>query len=78
MNADPITKGSEDDSSEKNFLLLEVESIAVFKSAANCQRVVPKIFDYVQKETKLKQEEIITKFRTLEPHEVGSKGKTMG
>ncbi len=57
---------------------MEIASIGVFKTKENCDVFVPEIFGYLIKETGLKEDEIVTQFRCLEPHHVGSKSKTMG
>ena len=61
----------------ENFLWVEIESIAVFKTEESCAEVVPQIFDYLRKETTLKDSEISTMFRDLEAFRVGSNAKTM-
>ena len=58
-------------------MLVEIESIAVFKTEDSCTEFVPKIFDYLKKETSLKESEISTKFHDLEAFRVGSNSKTM-
>ena len=61
----------------ENFLLVEIESIAVFKTEESCTEIVPHIFDYLRKETTLKDGEISTKFHDLEAFRVGANSKTM-
>ena len=70
-------KGCELNGERENFLMVELESIAVFKTEESCAEIVPQIFKYLREETQLKDEEIYTMFRDLEAFRVGSNAKTM-
>ena len=72
-----IIQGCELNGERENFLLVELESIAVFKTEESCAEYVPQIFKYLRDETILKEGEISTKFRDLEAFRVGSNSKTM-
>lgn len=58
-------------------MLVEIESLKVFDSRDKCEKFVPKIFDYLTRETGLKSEEIFTKLRDLDPMHVGANGRPM-
>ena len=65
------------DGDRNKFLLVEIESIGVFKKQEDCQKWAPKIFEFLVKETAFKEEEISAKFRDLEAFHVAAKAKTM-
>ena len=58
-------------------MLVEIESLFIFKEPDNCAKYIPQIFDYLIKETNLKEGEIATKLRDLEAHHVGLNSKSM-
>ena len=72
-----ILQGCDVDGHRKPFLFVEIESVAVFDTKEKCHKIVPEIFKYLQNETALKNDQIVTKFRDLQAHHVGSKGITL-
>ena len=70
-------QGCEPEGASKTFFLVEIDSIKVFQEKDDCIRYVPQISNFVQQETNLKQEEVVTIFRNLEAHHVGANGMTM-
>jgi hypothetical protein len=47
------------DNSSSPYLLVEVESLAIFESKDNCRKFMPPIFDYLQTETGCTKDQVI-------------------
>merc|ERR1712179_376477 len=62
------------DNAERKLMIVEIESLIIFKEKENCEKFVGPIFQYLTSSTDFKKEEIITKFYEVEPYRLGMNG----
>ncbi len=73
-----MAMGCGEDNHKTPCMMVDVKSIGVFKTPEQCAAFAPKLFDFIVKETTLKESEIATTFGDLEAFRVAMNSKTLG